>query len=158
MANCNSGITMGRNTICTMAIVRAGGTSTAMTEGITKFCSVLEIVSATGVVIPPFIVWKGKTHQQSYNTSEVKTEATFAVSESGYMYDDLGLQYIKTHFDSYTRDPKFKIKDAEARYEGPARCLIIDGHSSHIAWKVIQCALDNNILMICLPSKYTHLL
>ena len=81
---------MGRNTTRTMAIVRAGGKSMAMTEGSREFCSVLETVSATGVAIPPFIVWQGKTHQQSYYASEVKTEATFAVFESGYMDDDLG--------------------------------------------------------------------
>ena len=150
---------MGRNTTRTMAIVRAGGTSTAMTEGSREFCSVLETVSAIGVAIPPFIVWQGKTHRQSHYASDsVKTEATFAVSESGYMDDDLGLQYMKTHFDPYTRDPKFKVEDADARYGGPARCLIVDGHSSHIAWRVIQYALDNNIHMICLPSKSTHLL
>ena len=76
------------------------------------------------------------------------------------MDDDLGLQYIKMHFDPYTRDPKFKVEDAgsDARYGGPARCLIVDCHCSHIAWRVIQYALDNNIHMICLPSKSTHLL
>ena len=55
------GITMGRNTTRTMAIVRAGGRSTAMTEGSREFCSVLETVNAAGVAIPPFIVWQ---HQQ----------------------------------------------------------------------------------------------
>lgn len=153
------GITMGLNSTCTMAIVRAGGRSTAMTEGSQEFSSVLETVSATGVVIPPFIVWQGKTHRQSYY-SGVSMEATFAVSESGYMDDDLGLQYIKTHFDPYTRNGGVTIKTEESgdAYQGPPRCLIVDGHSSHIAWKVIQYALENNIHMICLPSKSTHLL
>ena len=48
---------MGHNSTRTLAIVRAGGKSTAMTEGSREFGSVLETVSATGVVIPPFIVW-----------------------------------------------------------------------------------------------------
>ena len=157
---------MGRNTTRTMAIVRAGGRSTAMTEGSREFCSVLETVSAAGVAIPPFIVWQGKTHRQSYYPqSGVSIEATFAVSESGYMDDDLGLQYIKTHFDPYTRNGGVVIKTEDSqgaskdpKYHGPARGLIVDGHSSHIAWRVIQYALDNNIHMICLPSKSTHLL
>ena len=33
-----------------MAIVRAGGRSTAMTEGSRKFCSVLETINAAGKV------------------------------------------------------------------------------------------------------------
>ena len=53
---------MGRNTTRTMAIVRAGSKSTAMIEGSQEFCSVLETVSASGVAIPTFIVWQGKTH------------------------------------------------------------------------------------------------
>ena len=149
---------MGRNSTRTLAIVRAGGKSTAMTEGSLEFCSVLETVSATGVVIPPFIIWQGKTHRQSYYSVPELQEATFAVSESGYMDDELGLQYIKEHFDPYTRDAAFKVQNAvDAKYGGPPRCLIIDGHTSHIAWRVVQYALENNIHMICLPSKSTHL-
>ena len=152
---------MGRNSTRTLAIVRAGGKSTTMTEGSREFCSILETVSAAGVVIPPFIVWQGKTHRQSYySVPEVEVkEATFAVSESGYMDDELGLQYIKEHFDPYTRDSAIKVENA-AKYGGPTRCLIVDGHSSHIAWslRVVQYALENNIHMICLPSKSTHLL
>ena len=59
-----------------------------------EFCSVLESVSAAGVVIPPFIVWQGKTHRESYyKEGELINEATFAVSESGYMDGELGLEF-----------------------------------------------------------------
>ena len=141
-----------------MAIIRAGGRALAMTDGSREFCSVLETVSANGQVIPPFIVWQGKTHRQSYySESGVKVEATFAVSESGYMDDELGLQYIKEHFDPYTRNA-CKSEYPDKVGDSPPRCLIVDGHSSHIAWRVVQYALDHNIHMICLPSKSTHLL
>ena len=115
----------------------------------------METVSATGVVIPPFIVWKGKTHRQSYNLSEVTIEATFAVSDSGYIDNDIGLQYIKTYFKQYTRDTIFKV-EKDVKYSGPTRCLIVEGHLSHIACRVIQYAIDNNVYMICLPSKSTY--
>jgi len=52
-----------------MAIVRVKGRSTAMTEGSREFCSVLESINAEGMVIPPFIVWQGKTHRESYYNS-----------------------------------------------------------------------------------------
>ena len=42
---------MGRNSTRTMAIVRAGGRATAITEGSREFCSVLETVNASGQVI-----------------------------------------------------------------------------------------------------------
>ena len=141
---------MGQNSIRTMAIVRAGGRSTAMTEGSREFCSVLETNSASGVVIPPFIVWQGKTHRESYSREggiDHAYEATFTVSPSGYMDDELGLEYLKAYFEPYTHP----------NIDSP-RCLIVDGHSSHIAWRVVKYALDHNIYMICLPSKSTHLL
>ena len=56
---------MGRNQIRTVAIVRKTTnrkTQTMMTEGSREFCSVLETINAAGSVIPPFIVWGGKTH------------------------------------------------------------------------------------------------
>ena len=41
-----------------------------------------------GVVLPLFIVWQGKTHRESYcKQGGSQIEATFAVSESGYMDD-----------------------------------------------------------------------
>ena len=58
-----------------------------------------------------------------------------------------GMLYISQHFDHHTRsDPS------------QPRILIVDGHSSHICWPVIQYALDHNIYMIQLPSKATHIL
>ena len=65
------------------------------------------------------------------------------------MDDELGYGYMKVHFEPHTR--------CTATVPRP-RCLIVDGHSSHIAWKVVKYALDHNIHMICLPSKSTHLL
>ena len=149
--NCDEkGITMGKHSKRIMAIVRVGGKSTAMTEGSREFCSVLETISAEGVVIPPFIVWQGKTHRESYyREGGVEYEATFAVSPSGYMDDELGLEYMKQHFEPYTRGDTGP---------GQPRCLIVDGHSSHVAWQVVKYALDHNIHPICLPSKSTHLL
>ena len=49
--NCDEkGITVGKNNNRTMAIVRAGGRSTAITEGSREFCSILETINAAGKV------------------------------------------------------------------------------------------------------------
>lgn len=162
--NCDEkGITMGRNGARDMAIVRVGHRGYAITEGSREFCSVLETVNATGRVLPPFIVWQGKTHRKSYyqlderglereikREGEVKVEgahsrdATFAVSPSGYMDNELGLEYMR-HCNTHTQG-------------GRARLLIVDGHASHVAYPVIDYALKQDIHVICLPSKSTHLL
>ena len=146
--NCDEkGITMGRNQIRSVAIVRRSTKqATMMSEGSREFCSVLDTINASGSVIPLFIVWKGKTHRDSYYKKGDDRDATFAVSPSGYMDDELGLLYISKHFEPHTR------------MASRPRILIVDGHSSHICWPVVQYALDHNIHMIQLPSKSTHIL
>ena len=139
----------------TVAIVRASTKkgAVAMTEGSREFCTVLETVSAAGRVIPPFIVWGSKTHRDTYykqkdqDPDERLGDATFAVLESGYMDDELGYYYISKHFERHTQRP-----------EKRPRILIVDGHSSHICWPVIQHALNHHTHVIQLPSKSTHLL
>ena len=61
------------------------------------------------------------------------------------MDDELGFLYISKHFEPHTRT-------------GRPRVLIVDGHSSHVCWPVIQFALDHDIHIIQLPSKSTHIL
>lgn len=73
-------------------------------------------------------------------------ETTFAVSPSGYMDDDLGFAYISDHFEPRTRN------------QGKPRIFIVDGHSSHIHYRVVQFALNHGIHMICLPPQTTHLM
>lgn len=78
------------------------------------------------------------------------------------MYDDLGLQYMKEHFEPYTGlpvevqigDVKIKIEKGEEDTIGllAPRCLSVDSHSSHVTWRIVQYALDHKIHMICLPS------
>ena len=167
--NCNEiGIILGRNQVRRVAIVRAAMKQpTMMTEGSRKFCSgmyslvailltieiitrnrglVLDTINAAGCVIPPFIVCGGKTHRESYYNKDDSRDTTFAVSESGYMDDDLGLLYISQHFEPHTRNAD------------RAHILIVDGHSSHICWRVIQFAVEHSIYLIQLPSKSTHVL
>jgi hypothetical protein len=67
--NCDEkGIIMGRNGQREMAIVRASkkDRTTSVSEGSREYCSVLETISAAGKVIPPFIIWQGKSHRESY--------------------------------------------------------------------------------------------
>lgn len=76
-------------------------------------------------------------------------DATFTATESGYMDDEAGFEYISEHFDHHingnNKNPKPHL-------------LIVDGHSSHVYWRVIQYALSRNIHMICLPPHSTHIM
>ena len=100
-----------------------------MTEGSREFCSVLETVSAEGVIVPPFIVWQGKTHWESYYQEEgVEHEAILAIFPSGYMDDELGFEYMQQHFDPYIRGA---VRRGEA--EG-----VVEGVAEEVDHKVIS--------------------
>ena len=144
MWNCDEkGITMGRNGARDMAIVCVGHRGYAVTEGLREFCSVLETISAIGNVLPPFIVWQGITHRESYyklvDGGVRSRNGTFAVSPSGYMDNELGLEYMK-HFNTHTQKQ--------------TRVLIVDGHASYIAYPVVDYALMQDIHVICLQSRH----
>ena len=82
---------------------------------------VLESDSATGIVIAPFIVWQGKTHRECYyphggfSNEGLMTQATFAVSESSYMDDELGFAFIKEHFEPLTRGARLYLHAVRPR-------------------------------------------
>src|SRR5258707_155820 len=44
--------------------------------------------------------------------------------------------------------------------ENSAHCcqLIVDGHSSHFSWELLEFAKANNIIVLCLPANTTHVL
>lgn len=65
------------------------------------------------------------------------------------MDDDLGLDYIMKHFDIHTRMESSS---------GIWRMLIVDGHSSHTAYPVVEYGLDHGIVIYCLPPHSTHLM
>lgn len=150
--NCDEkGIIMGKLSGKEKVIVRAGTKRpTLLTDASREFVSTLETINITEEVLPPFIVWQGKTHRRGmYRWGGVhERDATFTATPSGYMDDEAGFEYILEHFDSHTRPKAVRSW----------RLLIVDGHSSHIYWRVIQYALSRNIQMICLPPHSTHIM
>jgi len=95
------GLAVGRQ----KAIFRSGTnscTKVILTDGNREFCFALKTISASGHVIPPFVVWANKVHCDGWYTTGDTMPATFSRSPSGYMDDDIGLDYISKHFDLYT--------------------------------------------------------
>jgi hypothetical protein len=41
---------------------------------------------------------------------------------------------------------------------GHTRLLIMNGHTSHVAWEFFDYCLSNDIIPLCLPAHSTHLL
>ena len=168
------GLAVGRQ----KAIVRSNARNkVAVIDGNREFCSVLESVNAIGEVIPLFVVWANKLHCVGFYKDDNRP-ATFSWSPSGYMDDELEFEFILKHVDPYTTripsidltaaDTTSEIPDTKCTPPGPYqnttpndmsyRMLIVDGHSSHIAWPVVEYALDHRIILYCLPVHSTHLM
>lgn len=152
--NCDEkGIIMGRMSGKKKVIVRAGNKHPTLASNESReFVTVLETINAVGEVLPPFIVWQGKTHREGYYGVGGchDDDATFACSPSGYMDEDLGFSYMSEHFYTHTK-PKRTKKSPPIH-----RLLIVDGHCSHTYWRVVEFALNHDIHMLCLPSHSTH--
>ena len=149
---------MGRQSIKSKVIIRAGTKSAARSDGKREFVSLLETVNAVGQVIPPFIVWTGNVHTEScypkYANGSFPTgryEGIFAISKCGYMDVELGMEYMKQHFEPQTRQI-----GADGKVQ--TLILIVDGHASHMNYSILSWAIEKDIHVICLLSKSTHIL
>jgi hypothetical protein len=62
--------------------------------------TVLETVSAAGVILPPMIIYKGQAHYKGW-TALVKAgeKAFFAVSDKGWTSRKIGLSYLMENFE-----------------------------------------------------------
>ena len=72
-----------------------------------------------------------------------------ATSPNGWTDNELGLEYLKTHFEPQTQETQ-----SELGY----RILIVDGHASHVTIEVMRFCVQHKIILLCLPPHSTHFL
>lgn len=98
--------------------------------------------SASGVFIPPFIIFKGKRMREEYKHG-MPPGSQVAMSESGYINEDLFLVWLQ-HFQ---------------KHRSPGRCLLLlDGHISHQSLQSLEYCVEHQIELLCLPPHTTHVL
>lgn len=113
------------------------------TCGKTMF-SVLFCVSADGKYMPPFTIYKSK-HIYDAWTHGGPSGAMYGCTDSGWMTDSVFEQWIK-HFSKHVADLPKPI------------LLIFDGHGSHLTYETIKHAIENQIIVLCLPPNSSHAL
>ena len=98
--------------------------------------------SADGRVLPPFIIYQSCLPR---SVDGVPDFWTMAASEKGYITSELFLNWFR---------------DVFVPHCGNARpvLLVMDNHVSHLSFEVIDLAQKENIELLCLPPKSTHLL
>ena len=127
--------------------LRSGRVQYACHDGSREFISLLACISAIGEALPPALIYAGKHLQDTWvDDLNSSTLAHFAVSENGWSSHALGLNWLKTVFDRYTKE-----KAGRGR-----RLLIIDGHSSHVNLKFLNIYDQLRILILILPPHSTH--
>lgn len=85
-------------------ICKAGRKNPRLTHsGNRTWVTVIEAISAVGVVIPPMIINQGTAHYKGWYAG-VKTQdvATFAYSPKGWTDSKLGMDWLINNFDHYT--------------------------------------------------------
>lgn len=105
--------------------------------------TVVGCVSASGICIPPMVIWDRKTLSPELAKGEVPG-TIYGLSKSGWMDMELFDVWFKRHF---------------LRYAPAARplLLLMDGHSSHFCLDTIYLAKEEGVILFVLPPNTTHL-
>ena len=108
-----------------------------------RSATVINCVSATGQVVPPYVVFKGKRMTDDLLAGALPgTHAT--VSESGSTNSRIFQTYLTDHFlDALTN-----------KYE--PLLLLYDGHSSRVTAPLIEWAQKHNIILFLLPAHISQ--
>jgi hypothetical protein len=107
----------------------------------------VECISGSGFALPPMIIISGIIFLEKYFMNELSDDVLLATSKTGYMNDQLSLDWIH-HFDAYTKQ----------RQKGEWRMLIIGGHGSYLTIEFVSYCYENKITPFLLPAHSTHLL
>jgi hypothetical protein len=106
----------------------------------------IECISASGVTLPPTLIFKGEKLNSEWIPDSTPRDWTFTTSNKGWTNDTLGFEWLTTSFEPFTRN----FRDS--------RCLLlIDGHSSHLTERFIGFCISKNIDLFCLPPHSSHL-
>ena len=112
------------------------------TSGQKSQITVIACGSATGQVLPPFIIFAAKQLNLLWTKDEV-SGSRYAVSNKGWVDQELFFFWLKEHFLPNTVSQRPLL-------------LLLDGHSSHFEPNTIQFAKDNDVIILCLPPHTTH--
>jgi hypothetical protein len=118
--------------------------------GSRSWITILECISAAGKILPPTVIFKGKTLQQQHFPDDLDflNNWNFSCSEKGWTSHQIALIWLKTVF----------IPLTEPENKNEPRLLILDGHGSHMTEEFLFECYNNNIFLIFLPAHASHVL
>ncbi|XP_035680961.1 uncharacterized protein LOC118418925 [Branchiostoma floridae] len=106
--------------------------------------SALVCISAAGQTVPPMIIYN-KAFPGGKYTEGGPANALYAYSDSGFIDDELFERWFKLSFLKHCTSDRPVI-------------LILDQHYSHITLRVLEDAIQNDVIILGLPPHTTHFL
>ncbi|KAK2470259.1 hypothetical protein H9L39_17876 [Fusarium oxysporum f. sp. albedinis] len=115
-----------------------------------SWITILECISATGKVLRPLLIFKGKTVQQQHfpENLDFLEDWGFTSSEKGWTNNHIALIWLKMVF-----IPSTKLENPKE-----PRLLILDGHGSHMTKDFLFECCNNNIFVLFLPAHSSYVL
>ena len=111
--------------------------------------TVIECISASGMSISPYVIFKGEHLVSSWIPMTPPTGWQFTTNISGWTNNFHGIQWIQ-HFD--------KATSAQLTSPDEYRLVLCDGHDSHVSGAVAAYCLQHKIILALLPPHSSHLL
>ena len=104
--------------------------------------TIVACASATGVALPPMVIFQGARLNYELTIGEVPG-TLYGLSEKGWIDQTLFFRWFN---------------DVFTKHISPARpvLLMLDGHSTHYTPEVVHAAAKQGVVMLCLPPHTTH--
>ena len=109
-----------------------------------KTHTVVSCVSASGMVLPPMMIYPRKQSVPHHFRQDCVPNTLFVNSETGWITSDLFVEWFKFFIRNIPRTLPV--------------LLIQDGHSSHVSIELVELARENGVYLLCLPSHTSHIL
>ena len=114
-------------------------------HGNQEHVTIVEAISAGGVVIPPLIIIKGKVILHRWFADIMDDDYLIGVSDSGYSNDVLFFQWLQ-HWEAMSKRTQ----------RGEYRLLLLDGYDSHLTWTALQFCQQQKVIVVLLTLYITH--
>jgi len=112
-----------------------------------EWVSVVECVSADGIVVPPLVIFNGEKTLPIWIPENIHGDWKFSCNSKGWTSNIHGAEWLRRCFEPATRE----------KAAGEYRLLICDGHDSHITGEFVGHCMDNNIILMILPPHSSHM-
>ncbi|KAG6978484.1 Pogo transposable element with ZNF domain [Fusarium oxysporum f. sp. conglutinans] len=110
--------------------------------------SFIEAVTATGRLLKPGIIFKGKELQQQWFIDELKEVADwyYITSDNGWTDNHIAIEWLREVY----------LPQTQPDDESDARLIILDGHRSHVSDEWMATCFLNNVYCCYLPAHCSH--